>query len=71
MTRPAHNAVGLMRAIGEHAAAPNFEYAMPAGVRTEKVTWHRDPQANPQRAVLEMSDGTWLTVTVEQHEEKP
>jgi hypothetical protein len=64
------SAIGMMRAITDHATSPSSHYAL-VSVSVRAVDWRRNPDANPQVAYVEMSDGTWLTVTVEQSEEKP
>jgi hypothetical protein len=73
MPRHNNNAIELMRAITENAIQGGFDYRLGSGWSDSlrDIHWPRDPHANPQRAELKMSDGTWLTVTVEQSEEKP
>lgn len=72
---PRHNqsAIELVRAITERSIQGGLDNRLGAGWghTLKDIHWRRDPHANPQTAHLEMSDGTWLTVTVEQSEGDP
>jgi hypothetical protein len=63
-------AIELMRAITREASPIGGLFSR-AGLDVESVDWPRDPHATTQRAVVELLNGTWVTVTVEQHQEKP
>ncbi len=70
MPRNNQNAIGLMRAITDHATSDSSNYAL-GRVKVIGVEWERDPTTTRQRAIVAMSDGTWLAVTVEQSEGDP